>query len=105
MDRVTDRETNTLAVRGLEELRVNLLLKENSYASNIILHQSFILELKFHGPEGRSCCVGRVEPLRSLLAVRYGKVEVMKNILVPTLFLLVRKSSRCSHRRLRYGST
>ena len=47
-------------------------------------------------PEGRSCCVGRVEPLRSLLPVRYGKVEVMKNILVPMSFLQVRESSRCS---------
>jgi hypothetical protein len=28
----------TLAARGLEELRVNLLLKENSYVSYIILH-------------------------------------------------------------------
>ena len=37
----------TLAARGLEELRVNLLLKENSYVSNIILHRSLILELKF----------------------------------------------------------
>ena len=59
----------------------------------------------FNGPEGRSCCVGRVEPLRSLLPVRYGKVEVMKNILVPTSFLQVRESSRCPPRRLRYGST
>ena len=58
-----------------------------------------------NGPEGRSCCVGRVEPLRSLLPVRYGKVEVMKNILVPTSFLQVRESSRCPPRRLRYGST
>jgi hypothetical protein len=38
----------TLAVRGLEELKVNLLLKENSYVSDIILHQSLILELKFY---------------------------------------------------------
>ncbi len=37
---------HTLAARGLEELRVNLLLKENSYVSYIILHQSLILELK-----------------------------------------------------------
>jgi hypothetical protein len=44
-DRNTDRETNTLAARGLEELRANLLLKENSYMSYIILHQSLILEL------------------------------------------------------------
>ncbi len=44
----TDRGTNTLAVCGLEELRVNLLLKENSYVSNIIFHQSLILELKFY---------------------------------------------------------
>ncbi len=29
---------NTLAARGLEELRVDLLLKENSYVSYIILH-------------------------------------------------------------------
>ncbi len=63
------------------------------------------IQILNYGPEGRSCCVGRVEPLRSLLAVRYGKVEVMKNILVPTLFLQVQESSRCSHRRLRYGST
>ncbi len=48
MDRITDRETNTLATRGLEELRVNLLLKENSFVSNIILHQNLILELKFN---------------------------------------------------------
>ncbi len=47
-DRQNDRETNTLVVRGLEELRVNLLLKENSYVSNIILCQSLILELKFY---------------------------------------------------------
>jgi hypothetical protein len=40
--------TQTLAARRLEELRVNLLLKENSYVSNIILHQSLILELKFY---------------------------------------------------------
>ncbi len=58
-----------------------------------------------NGPEGRSCCVSRVELLRSLLPVRYGKVKVMKNILVPTLFLQVQESSRYSHRRLRYGST
>ncbi len=45
---MTDRGTNTLAERGLEELRVNLLLKENSYVSYIILHQSLILELKFY---------------------------------------------------------
>ncbi len=36
-DGMTDRGTNTLAARGLEELRVNLLLKENSYVSYIIL--------------------------------------------------------------------
>ncbi len=48
MDRITDRETNTLAARGLEELRVNLLLKESSYVSNIILHRSLVLELKFY---------------------------------------------------------
>ncbi len=47
MDGMTDGETNTLAVHGLEELRVNLLLKENSYVSYIILHQSLILELNF----------------------------------------------------------
>jgi hypothetical protein len=46
-DGTTDGGTNTLAARGLEELRVNLLLKENSYVSYIILHQSYILELKF----------------------------------------------------------
>ncbi len=46
-DRITDGETNTLAA-GLEELRVNLLLKENSYVSIIILHRSLILELKFY---------------------------------------------------------
>ncbi len=45
---MTDRGTNTLAARGLEELRVNLLLKEYSYVSNIILHQSLTLELKFY---------------------------------------------------------
>ncbi len=28
MDRITDRETHTLAARGLEELIVNLLLKK-----------------------------------------------------------------------------
>ncbi len=38
----------TLAARGLEELRVNLLLKKNSYVSNIIIHQSIILQLKFY---------------------------------------------------------
>ncbi len=38
---MTDRETNTLAAPGLEELRVNLLLKENSYVNNIILHRSY----------------------------------------------------------------
>jgi hypothetical protein len=43
-----DGETNTLAVRGLEELRVYLLLKENSYLCYIILHQSLVLELKFY---------------------------------------------------------
>jgi hypothetical protein len=41
-----DGQRHTLAVRGMEELRVNLLLKENSYVSNIILHRSLILELK-----------------------------------------------------------
>jgi hypothetical protein len=45
---MTDRKANTLAARGLEELRVNLLLKENSYVSDTILHQSLILELKFY---------------------------------------------------------
>jgi hypothetical protein len=48
MDRITDGEMNTLPVRGLEELRVNLLFKENSYVSNIILHRSIILGLKFY---------------------------------------------------------
>ncbi len=48
MDKTTDRGKNTLAACGLEELRVNLLLKENSYVSYIILHQSLILELKFY---------------------------------------------------------
>ncbi len=48
MDGITDRETNTLAAHGLEVLRVNLLLKENSFMSNIILHRSLILELKFY---------------------------------------------------------
>ncbi len=48
IDRMTDRGTNTLAAGGLEELRVNLLLKENSYVSYTILHQSLILELKFY---------------------------------------------------------
>ncbi len=43
-----DRGTNTLAAHGLEELRVNLLLKENSFVSNIIIHRSLILELKFY---------------------------------------------------------
>jgi hypothetical protein len=38
MDGMTDGGTNTLAARGLEELRVNLMLKENSYVSYIILH-------------------------------------------------------------------
>ncbi len=42
-----DGHQNTLAARGLEELRVNLLLKENSYVSDIILHR-LILELKFY---------------------------------------------------------
>jgi hypothetical protein len=41
------RGTNTLAAGGLEELIVNLLLKENSYVRYIILNQSLILELKF----------------------------------------------------------
>ncbi len=45
---MTDGGTNTLAARGLEELRVNLLLKENSYVSYIILDQRLILELKFY---------------------------------------------------------
>ncbi len=40
--------SKTLAARGLEELRVNLLLKENSHVSNIILHRSLILELQFY---------------------------------------------------------
>jgi hypothetical protein len=48
MDEITDRETNTLAAHGLEEQRVNLLLKENSFVSNIILHRSLILELTFY---------------------------------------------------------
>jgi hypothetical protein len=42
MDGITDGGTNTFAVRGLEKLRVNLLLKENSYVSYIILHESLI---------------------------------------------------------------
>ncbi len=46
-DRMTDGETNTLSARGLEEQRVNLLLKENLYVSYIILHQSLMLELNF----------------------------------------------------------
>ncbi len=61
---MSDRGTNTLAARGLEELKANLLLKENSYVSNIILHRMLILELKFYklyvlicimfsGPEGQ----------------------------------------------------
>jgi hypothetical protein len=37
-DGITDGETNTLAARELEELRVDLLLTENSYVSYIILH-------------------------------------------------------------------
>ncbi len=47
---MTDRGMNALAARGLEELRVNLLLKENLYVSYIILHRSLslILELKFY---------------------------------------------------------
>ncbi len=45
---MTDRGTNTLAACGLEELRANLLLRENSYVSNIILHRSLILELNFY---------------------------------------------------------
>ena len=44
-------------------------------------------------------------PRRSLLPVRLCKVFVIDNILVPMLFLQVRESSRCSHRRLRYGCT
>jgi hypothetical protein len=52
---MTDRETNTLAARGLEELRVNLLLKENSFVSNIIPHRSSILELKFYKLHGLIC--------------------------------------------------
>jgi hypothetical protein len=48
MDRITDRGMNTLAAHVLEELRVNLLLKENLFVSNIILHRSLILELKFY---------------------------------------------------------
>ncbi len=36
-DRQMDRETNTLAARGLEEPRVPLKLKENSYVIHIIL--------------------------------------------------------------------
>jgi hypothetical protein len=41
-------QPETLAACGVEELRVNLLLKENSYVSYIILNQSLILELKFY---------------------------------------------------------
>jgi hypothetical protein len=41
-DRQTDRQRNTLAAHGLEELRVNLLLKENSYVSYIILESFFL---------------------------------------------------------------
>ncbi len=44
---MTDGGMNTLAAHGLEGLRVDLLLKENSYVSYIILYQSVILELKF----------------------------------------------------------
>jgi hypothetical protein len=39
---------NTLTAHGLEELRVNLLLEEISYVSDIILHRSLISELKFY---------------------------------------------------------
>ncbi len=35
-------------MRGLEELRVISLLKENLYMSNIILDQILILDLKFY---------------------------------------------------------
>ncbi len=48
MDGITGRGTNTLAAHVLEELRVNLLLKENSFVSNIILHRNLILELNFY---------------------------------------------------------
>ncbi len=47
-DEQTDGRRNTLAAHGLEELRVDLLLKENSYVSDIILHRSLILKLKFY---------------------------------------------------------
>ncbi len=47
-DRMTDGGTNTLAVRGLEELRVNLLLKDNSYVGYITLHWSLLLKFKFY---------------------------------------------------------
>ena len=40
-----------------------------------------------------------------LLPVRFGIVEVMKIILVPTSFLQVQETSSCSDRRLRYGPT
>jgi hypothetical protein len=45
---MTDRGMNTLTARGVEEQRVNLLSKENSFMSNIIHHRSLILELKFY---------------------------------------------------------
>ncbi len=58
----------------------------------------------FMGPRGARVVL--VDwPRRSLLPVRYGKVVVIDNILVPMLFLQVRESSRCSHGRLRYGPT
>jgi hypothetical protein len=47
-DRMSDGGMNTLAVCGLEELRVNLLLQKKSYMSHIILNQISILELKFY---------------------------------------------------------
>jgi hypothetical protein len=71
MDRITDGGTNTLAARGLEELRVNLLLKENSYVSNIILHRSLILELKFYKLYVLICIMFRVALLKGRYYTNY----------------------------------
>ncbi len=66
IDEQKDRDISTLAARGLEALRVNLLLKENSYVSNIILHRSLILEFDVSSL-GRYCT--------NVLLVRLTKVR------------------------------
>ncbi len=76
MDGTTDREMDTLTARGLEELRVNLLLKEDSYVSNIILYRSLILELKFYKLYVLICIMFSSLVKRALLYKLFYKVLI-----------------------------